>query len=59
MTGTRVVAGAVAEGYDGVVLDVSGPVAHTITGDELSTLVAAAEALAANPGAHIGLIKDA
>lgn len=30
MNGSRVLAGAAAERYDGVVLDVAGPVAHTI-----------------------------
>jgi len=31
MTGARVMAGARAEGYDGVVLDVAGPRPHTFT----------------------------
>jgi hypothetical protein len=50
-------AGAGAEGYDGVVIDVAGPVSHTITGDELSTLAAAAAALAANPAAAIRIVQ--
>ena len=58
MPGVRVLAGAGAEGYDGVVLDVAGPVSHTITGDELVTLAAAAQALAANPEAKIAMITD-
>jgi hypothetical protein len=58
MTGARVVAGAAAEGYDGVVLDVAGPVSHTIAGDDLVTLAAAAQALAANPEARIAMITD-
>ena len=31
MTGARVMAGARAEGYDGVVLDIAGPHPHTFT----------------------------
>ena len=58
MTGARVVAGASAEGYDGVVLDVAGPVTHTFAGDELVTLAAAAQALAAHPEARITMITD-
>jgi hypothetical protein len=58
MTGIRAVAGASAEGYDGLVLDVAGPVSHTIAGDELVTLAAAAQALAAHPEARIAMIAD-
>jgi hypothetical protein len=58
MTGIRAVAGASAEGYDGLVLDVAGPVSHTIAGDELATLAAAAQALAAHPEARIAMIAD-
>ena len=58
MTGARVVAGAAAEGYEGVVLDVAGPVSHTIAGDDLATIAAAARALAANPEARIAMITD-
>jgi hypothetical protein len=57
MPGLRVMAGAGAEGYDGVVIDVAGPVSHTITGDELATLAAAAAALAANPAAAIRIVQ--
>jgi hypothetical protein len=53
MTGARVFMSAVGEGYDGVVLDVAGPVTHAVDGDDLSTLAKAAEALLANPDAHI------
>lgn len=53
MTGARVLAGAAAEGYDGVVLDVAGPVSHTISGKDLATLAAAAQALVDNPRARI------
>ena len=56
MTGARVLAGAAAEGYDGVVLDVGGPVSHTIAGADLATLAAAAEAIAANPDATVRLV---
>lgn len=53
MPGARVLAGAAAEGYDGVVLDVASPHAYTVAGDLLLTLAAAAQALAANPHATI------
>jgi len=56
MTGARVLAGAAAEGYDGVVLDVAGPVSHTLAGDQLATLADAAKALAANPEASLHLL---
>lgn len=56
MRGARVLAGAAGEGYDGVVLDVASPHAHTIAGDALATLAAAAEALASNPGASIEIL---
>jgi hypothetical protein len=35
MVGARVIAAVVAEGYDGLVLDVAGPVAHTLLPDDL------------------------
>jgi hypothetical protein len=38
MAGARVLAGAVAEGYDGLVLDVAGPVSFELAGDELQAL---------------------
>jgi hypothetical protein len=53
MPGARVLAAACAEGYDGVVLDVAGPVAHTVQGDGLRTLAAAAQALLDHPGAQV------
>jgi hypothetical protein len=56
MSGARAVAGAAAEGYDALVLDVAGPVTHTISGDELATLAAAAAALVAHPGATVQLL---
>src|SRR3954471_4055597 len=56
MPGARVVAGAVAEHYDGVVLDVAGPVPHTISGADLHALADAAAALLANPGVRISPI---
>jgi hypothetical protein len=56
MPGARVIAGAVAERYDGVVLDVAGPTPHTVSGEDLQTLAAAAEALAANPSAAVELL---
>ena len=58
MTGARVVAGAAAEGYDGVVLDVAGPASRTFAGDQLATLAAAAQALAANPDARIEVLPE-
>lgn len=56
MAGARAIAGVVAEGYDGIVLDVAGPVAHTVSGDDLATLARAAEVLRTNPGARIAAI---
>jgi hypothetical protein len=53
MPGARVVAGAVAERYDGVVLDVAGPVSHTVSGADLHALARAATALLSNPDARI------
>jgi hypothetical protein len=53
MSGARVVAGAAAEHYDGVVLDVAGPIPHTVDGADLETLARAATAYLANPAARI------
>src|SRR4051812_34473723 len=53
MPGARVLAGAAAEGYDGVVLDVAGPTPHTVSGDDLHTLARAAAELLAHPEAGI------
>ena len=40
MPGARVVAAAVGEGYDGVVIDVAGPATFTVQADELLRLLA-------------------
>ena len=40
MTGARVVAAAVQEGYDGVVIDVAGPVSFTVRSADLARLLA-------------------
>jgi len=53
MPGARVVAGAVAEHYDGVVLDVAGPTSHTVSGADLDALADAATVLLSNPHARI------
>ena len=53
MSGARVVAGAVAEHYDGVVLDVAGPTPHTVDDADLQTLARAATAYLSNPEARI------
>jgi hypothetical protein len=53
MAGSRVVAAAVEEGYDGVVLDVAGPASYTLTGDLLQVLAEAARALQEHPGARL------
>lgn len=42
MTGARVVAGAVGEGYDGIVIDVAGAAPITIADDDLRALARAA-----------------
>ena len=53
MPGARVVAGAVAEHYDGVVLDVAGPAPHTVSGADLQAMAKAATAMLSNPDAGI------
>jgi hypothetical protein len=55
MPGARVLAAAEGEGYEGVVLDVAGPVPHTVTGPDLSALAAAGRALLADPTARVAL----
>jgi hypothetical protein len=57
MSGARVFAGASAEGYDGVVLDVAGPVPQTVSGDALTTMAHAAAALVANPTARVSAVE--
>jgi type III secretion system (T3SS) SseB-like protein len=56
MAGARVFLAAAAEGYEGVVLDVAGPVSHTVAGAHLATLGAAAQALGSNPSATIQIV---
>jgi hypothetical protein len=56
MPGARVFVAALAEGYDGVVLDVAGPVQHTVADTDLRTMAHAAEALLANPAAQISFV---
>ena len=53
MPGARVVAGAAAEDYDGVVLDVAGPAPHTVSGADLQAMAKAATAMLSNPDARI------
>lgn len=45
MSGARVIAAAVGEGYDGVVLDLAGPHPHTLSGEDLTVLADAASKL--------------
>ena len=47
MPGGRVVAGAIAEGYDGVVLDVAGPYPLQLVGPVLARLGEAARRIGA------------
>jgi len=56
MAGSRAIAAAVAEGYDGVVLDVAGPVTHIIEAERLATMAQAAQALSANPAARVSIV---
>jgi hypothetical protein len=58
MAGARVFAAAVEEGYAGVVVDVAGPVAYTVTGPTLAALAEAGRALLANPGARVQVIPE-
>lgn len=57
MPGARVVAGAVAEGYDAVVLDVAGPHPLQLTGPVLTRLAAAAERLLAGDAAGVSIVQ--
>lgn len=45
MVGARVLAGAAAEGFAAVVIDVAGPVAHVIQDDELDRLAETARGM--------------
>ena len=56
MPGARVLAASADEGYAGVVLDVAGPVPHTVTGADLAALAAAGRALLENPAAQISVL---
>jgi hypothetical protein len=40
MAGSRVIEAAIEEGYDGIVIDVAGPVTFTVQADELLRLLA-------------------
>ena len=53
MVGARVIAAAVGESYDGVVVDVAGPHVHALAGADLAVLARAASALLRNPGATV------
>lgn len=56
MPGSRAMLAARAEGYAAVVLDVAGPVAHVVEGDDLELLADAAAALAAGTAATVHII---
>jgi hypothetical protein len=58
MTGARVIAGARAQGYDAVVLDVAGGRTHTLTDGDLGVLAAAAEQLLVAPGTTIVVVSE-
>ncbi|HET6818187.1 MAG TPA: SseB family protein [Mycobacteriales bacterium] len=57
MSGARVFAGAAAEGYDGVVLDVAGPITLTLADGQLRALAAAARAMQTHPGARLATVE--
>ena len=59
MPGARAVAAAEAEHHDGMVLDVAGPAPHTVAGDDLRALAAAARAVLADPAVAIALAEPA
>jgi len=56
MSGARVFAAALAESYDGVVLDVAGPAMHTVADSDLAAMAQAAEALLADPDAQVSTV---
>jgi hypothetical protein len=57
MAGARVFAAADAEGYDGVVLDVAGPVQHTVADTDLRAMGQAARAVLAHPQAQVSPVE--
>ena len=58
MPGARVIAGAVSEGYDGVVLDVAGPASYAIDDADFEAMARAAAALIADPHVRIAPVSD-
>jgi hypothetical protein len=59
MPGARVVAGAVDEGYDAVVVDVAGPHPLQLTGPVLGRLAEAARRLLAGEGGTVTVLEAA
>jgi hypothetical protein len=58
MPGARAVAAAQAEGYDALVLDVAGPVAHVVDTADLTVLAAAARRLLAGDAVDVHILDD-
>jgi hypothetical protein len=58
MAGIRVLAGAQAEGYDAVVVDVAGPIKHAVDGDDLRVLADVAVRLLADPTMGVASTED-
>jgi hypothetical protein len=56
MWGARLLVGAADEGYAAVVLDVAGPIAHTVAADDLRVLADAARALLADPALSVAVV---
>ena len=59
MPGYRVVAGAVAESYAGLVLDVAGPVPHEVAGGDLRLLADVASRLMKDPSQGVVIVTEA
>ena len=58
MPGVQAVAAAADEGYDALVLDVAGPVAHVIDTADLAVLAAAARRLLAGEVSAVQILGD-
>ena len=58
MSGARALAGARAEGYDAVVVDLADGHRHAVDGDDLAVLAAAAERVLADPSTAVVVVDE-